>query len=344
MTNEITSENASQFSCKCCAFQCSKESEWTRHISTPKHKIRTNTNENTPKNAKDYACNLCAFQCSKEGDWTRHLATSKHTIRTNAPKTSQKTPQNATEYACNCGKKYKHASSLWNHQQKCKPTSHPIKDASNNYIVDKDLVMLLIKENSELKNMMITTQNQMMEVIKTGTHNTTHTNSHNKTFNLQFFLNETCKNAMNIMDFVDSLKLQLNDLERMGEIGFVNGMSNIIIKNLKSMDVTERPVHCTDQKREVIYVKDEGKWDKEEETKPKLRKAIKHIAHKNAKLIGEFKTKYPDYNTCASKISTQYNTMVIEAMGGIGSNDLCNENKIIKRISKEIMVEKETIL
>jgi hypothetical protein len=214
--------------------------------------------------------------------------------------------------------------------------------------------MLLIKENSELKNMMMeaqnqmmNTQNQMMEVIKTGTHNTTnntHTNSHNKTFNLQFFLNETCKNAMNIMDFVDSLKLQLNDLERMGEIGFVNGMSNIIIKNLKSMDVTERPVHCTDQKREVIYVKDEGKWDKEEDTKPKLRKAIKHIAHKNAKLIGEFKTKYPDYNTCASKISTQYNTMVIEAMGGIGSNDLCNENKIIKRISKEIMVEKETIL
>jgi hypothetical protein len=206
----------------------------------------------------------------------------------------------------------------------------------------------IIKENSELKNMMMTTQkqimttqNQMMDVIKTGTHNTTTTNSHNKTFNLQFFLNETCKNAMNIMDFVDSLKLQLNDLERMGEIGFVNGMSNIIIKNLQSMDVTERPVHCTDQKREVIYVKDEGKWDKEEETKPKLRKAIKHIAHKNAKLIGEFKEKHPDYKTCASNISTQYNTMVIEAMGGMGSNDLCNENKIIKRISKEIMVEKE---
>ena len=188
------------------------------------------------------------------------------------------------------------------------------------------------------------TQQMMMEVIKTGTHNvntTNNTNSHNKTFNLQFFLNETCKNAMNIMDFVDSLKLQLTDLERMGEIGFVTGMSNIIIKNLQSMDVTERPVHCTDQKREVIYVKDDGKWDKEEEAKPKLRKAIKHIAHKNAKLIGEFKVKHPDYCKSAAKISTQYNTMVIEAMGGIGSNDLCNENKIIKRISKEIMVDKE---
>ena len=342
MTTEITSEYATKFGCDLCAFQCSKESEWIRHVSTAKHKILSDTTPNAPKHIKEYACNLCAFQCSKEGDWTRHLSTSKHKIRTTAPKTPPNTPKNAKEYACNCGKKYKHSSSLWNHQQKCKPTSHPIKDASNNYIVDKDLIMLLIKENSELKNMMMTTQNQMMEVIKNGTHNTTTTtNSHNKTFNLQFFLNETCKNAMNIMDFVDSLKLQLNDLERMGEIGFVNGMSNIIIKNLQSLDVTERPVHCTDQKREVIYVKDEGKWDKEEETKPKLRKAITHIAHKNAKLIGEFKTKYPDYKTCASKISTQYNTMVIEAMGGVGCVDVTNENKIIKRISKEIMVEKE---
>ena len=307
--------------------------------------------EKTQKNSKTYHCELCDFVTSNSTGYDRHILTRKHQTRTGLTNFAQK---NSEQFICNtCNKCYKARNSLWYHQQKCKPTSHPIKDASNNYIVDKDLVMLLIKENSELKHMMIeaqnqmmNTQNQMMEVIKTGTHNTTntHTNSHNKTFNLQFFLNETCKNAMNIMDFVDSLKLQLNDLERMGEIGFVNGMSNIIIKNLQNLDVTERPVHCTDQKREVIYVKDEGKWDKEEDTKPKLRKAIKHIAHKNAKLIGEFKTKHPDYNTCASKISTQYNTMVIEAMGGIGSNDLCNENKIIKRISKEIMVEKETIL
>jgi len=290
------------------------------------------TNIKVPKGSEKYFCETCDYTTCRESQYNRHLSTPKHHIRTH---TNENVPKSSTEYACNCGKKYKHASSLWNHQQKC---TQPIKDASNNYIVDKDLVMLLIKENSELKNM-------MMEVIKTGTHNTnttnTHTNSHNKTFNLQFFLNETCKNAMNIMDFVESLKLQLNDLERMGEIGFVNGMSNIIIKNLQGMDVTERPVHCTDQKREVIYVKDEGKWDKEEETKPKLRKAIKHIAHKNAKLIGDFKVKHPDYCQSAAKISTQYNTMVIEAMGGIGSNDLCNENKIIKRISKEILVEKD---
>ena len=297
------------------------------------------TNKNKQKNAIDYCCIICDFKCIKKHNYTKHLLTAKHQIRTNTNENKQK---NAEEYSCDCGKKYKHASSLWNHHNKCVVLSKPNTDTSNNFVIDKELVMSIlkqnadiIKENSELKNM-------MLEVIKTGSHNTTNnTNSHNKTFNLQFFLNETCKNAMNIMDFVDSLKLQLNDLERMGEIGFVNGMSNIIIKNLQNMDITERPVHCTDQKREVIYVKDADKWDKEEDTKPKLRKAIKHIAHKNAKLIGEFKTKYPDYRTSASKISDQYNTMVIEAMGGMGSNDLCNENKIIKRISKEIMVDKD---
>ena len=294
------------------------------------------TNKNKQKNADEYCCIMCDFKCSKKHNYAKHLMTAKHQIRTNTNENKQK---NADEYSCDCGKKYKHASSLWNHQKKC---VFLLTDTSNNFVIDKELVMSIlkqnadiIKENSELKNM-------MLEVIKTGSHNTTNnTNSHNKTFNLQFFLNETCKNAMNIMDFVDSLKLQLNDLERMGEIGFVNGMSNIIIKNLQNMDITERPVHCTDQKREVIYVKDADKWDKEEETKPKLRKAIKHIAHKNAKLIGEFKVKHPDYSKSASKISTQYNTMVIEAMGGMDSNDLCNENKIIKRISKEIMVDKD---
>ena len=314
--------------------------------------------QKTIKNSKIYHCDLCDFDTSNLGDYKRHMSTLKHTKRHLATISNHlATPKNAAIYACEkCNKSYCDKSGLWRHNKKCGASPAP----SANFVIDKELIMLLIKENSELKNMLVeehkttqqaqqmmleehkSTQQLMLEVIKTGTHNTTtNTNSHNKTFNLQFFLNETCKNAMNIMDFVDSLKLQFVDLERMGEIGFVNGMSNIIIKNLQNMDITERPVHCTDQKREVIYVKDADKWDKEEDTKPKLRKAIKHITHKNAKLIGEFKVKHPDYCKSASKISTQYNTMVIEAMGGIGSNDASNENKIIKRISKEIMVDKD---
>ena len=174
-----------------------------------------------------------------------------------------------------------------------------------------------------------------MELLKNGTQQITN-NNNNKTFNLQFFLNDTCKNAMNIMDFVNNLQLQLDDLEKMGEVGYVNGMSNIIIKNLKDMDVTERPVHCTDAKREVLYVKDEDKWDKETSDKPKIRKAIKHVAHKNARLLQEFKEKHPDCTKSESKHSDTYTKLMVEAMGGKGSNDDEQESKIIKKVSKEI--------
>jgi hypothetical protein len=198
--------------------------------------------------------------------------------------------------------------------------------------------MTLIKENHELKNMMMNTQNKMLEVLEKGTHNT---NCHNKTFNLQFFLNDTCKDAMNIMDFVNNLNLQLSDLEKMGEIGYVNGISNIIVKNLKDMDVTSRPIHCTDVKREVLYIKDEDKWDKEANDHPKVRNIIKHIAHKNSKLLNEFKEKYPDYNNSSSKISDQYNKILIESMGGKGDNDYEKETKIIKNLSKEVVLDKD---
>jgi hypothetical protein len=209
--------------------------------------------------------------------------------------------------------------------------------------------MMLIKDNSELKNMMMEVikndkselTNMMMEVIKNGTHNTSntnsHNNSHNKSFNLNFFLNETCKDAMNIMDFVDSIKLQLSDLERVGEFGFVDGISNIIVQNLKALDVTERPIHCTDKKREVLYVKDENKWEKDED-KNKIKKAIKRVANKNIRLLPAFKQKYPDCNKSASIHSDQYNKMIVESMDTDGEN----ENKIITNISKQVLVEKES--
>jgi hypothetical protein len=192
----------------------------------------------------------------------------------------------------------------------------------------------LVEQNSEL-----------LEVIKNGTHNTSHshnnTNSHNKTFNLQFFLNETCKDAMNIMDFVDSIKLQLPDLEKLGEIGYVEGISSIITSNLKALDITQRPIHCTDKKREVLYIKDEDKWEKEDDQKNKLRKAIKRVAGKNQRLIPKFKEAHPDCIKAASRFSDQYNKMIIESMGGSGDNDLEKEDKIIKKITKEVVIDKE---
>jgi hypothetical protein len=145
---------------------------------------------------------------------------------------------------------------------------------------------------------------------------------------------------MNIMDFVHNLHLKLDDLEKMGEIGYVNGISNIIVKNLKDMDITARPIHCTDAKREVLYVKDENKWEKETIDYPKVRKAIKHIAHKNSKLLNDFKQQNPDYNKSDSKVSDHYNKLLIETLGGKGDNDYEKESKIIKNLSKEVLVDK----
>jgi hypothetical protein len=167
---------------------------------------------------------------------------------------------------------------------------------------------MLLKENTELKTM-------MMKVIENGTTSNSHntnTNSHNKAFNLNFFLNETCKNAMNITDFVDSIKLQLSDLMDIGEFGYVEGISKIIVKNLNDLDQTVRPIHCTDKKRETMYVKDEDKWEKDEE-KIKLNTTVKKVANKNIRMLSQFREKYPEYNNSSSHISDTYNKTIIEA-------------------------------
>ena len=158
---------------------------------------------------------------------------------------------------------------------------------------------MLIKENSELKNMMI-------KVIENGTNNNNNNtiNSHNKAFNLNVFLNETCKDAMNISDFIDSVKLQVSDLENVGKVGYIEGISNIIIKNLQALEVEKRPVHCADQKREVMYVKEDNIWEKEDEANKKLRKAIRTIAHKNICMLKAFRERYPDCQEYDSKQSS----------------------------------------
>ena len=297
---------------------------------------------------ESFICELCNYNTMSCKDYNKHLSTAKHKSRTFLNQSSTKIPS----FICECGKSYKARNSLWYHKKKC--TYNATNNLSSNHInnedykdfkIDKEFVMSLmtqnqelIKENNEFKQIVTETQNLMMEVIKNGTHNTT--NNNNNTFNLQFFLNETCKNAMNIMDFVDSIQLQLTDLERMGEIGYVNGMSNIIIKNLKDMEVTNRPMHCTDVKRETLYVKDEDKWDKESDGNPKMKKAIKHIARKNAIQLKKYKEKHPDCTKADSKHSDTYNKLLVEAMGGKGENDAIKEDKIIKKVAKEIIVEK----
>ena len=310
--------------------------------------MATNGNNIKQEISNYYCCNLCNFKTVRKNNYNVHILSNKHIKATNGNKNNQELSNNLICEICN--KIYKDRTGLWKHKKKC----HVINNDDKNQILnddclDKDqLILMLIKQNSELiketsefKNMMLEQQNMMMEVIKNGTNNTIHNNnSHNKSFNLNLFLNETCKDAMNIMDFVDSIKLQLSDLEKVGKIGFVEGISNIIVQKLNSLDETKRPVHCTDSKREVMYVKDENKWEKENDTKMKLRKAIKKVAHKNTMMLSEFRNKHPDCLKSESKVSDQYNKLVFEAMGGKGDNDSEKEHKIIKNIAKEVTIDK----
>ena len=297
------------------------------------------SNDFDPKKTPNFTCNLCDFTSSNKKDYNRHVQTKKHIFNVSQGFSTDLTQKNP--YECNCGKTYKDNSGLWRHKKKCnvkeKDNTDSEDNSQSNEIQElKEFMKYLMKENSEMKNM-------MLEVIKTGTHNTTntHTNSHNKTFNLQFFLNETCKDAMNIMDFVDSVKLQLSDLENVGKLGYVDGISNIIVKNLKALDVEKRPVHCTDSKREILYIKDDDKWEKENEENNKIKKVIKKIAYKNQRLLPEFKKEHPDCGKYHSKYSDQYNKIVVESMGGSGDNDDEKEDKIIKNVAKQVIIDKE---
>jgi hypothetical protein len=302
-----------------------------------------------PKNA-DFHCFVCDFKCLKKSNFETHCNTKKHIHRVNGNEMENVEIVKNAENICKCGKKYTTNSGLWKHSKNCNFKDNTTKNTiEKNEASDKDLIMILINENKELKTLMLEQQNMIMKVIENGRHNTTnnntttHTNSHNKAFNLNFFLNETCKDAMNIMDFVDSIKLQLSDLEGVGELGYVEGISKIILKNLKELDVTQRPVHCTDKKRETMYIKDEDKWEKDDE-RLKLHKVVRKVACKNQNLIPKFKEIHPDCGKYNSKFSDQYNKIIVESMGGSGDNDFEKEEKIIKNISKQVFIDKEETL
>jgi hypothetical protein len=291
--------------------------------------------EKNPKTPQLFECKSCDYSTYNLKDYKRHLLTDKHSSRSKLNDLEQKNLKKPKEFVCSiCKKSYRVRNSLWYHEQKC---SKEIPSDKCTVITtdptDKELIMLLIKENSELKSM-------MMKVIENGTHNTTNnninTNSHNKAFNLNFFLNETCKNAMNITDFVDSIKLQLSDLMDVGELGYVDGISKIIVKNLNNLDETIRPIHCTDKKRETFYVKDQNQWEKEDDNKTRLKKAVKMIANKNIRLLPQYRAKFPDYNDSDSIHSDEHSKIVIESM----ACDKEKDDKIIRNISNVTTIHK----
>jgi hypothetical protein len=303
--------------------------------------MEQNETKSCYKIAQKYCCNTCDYNTSKKSSFDKHLLTRKHIDET-------KVKQNIL-LICECNKVFNSRTTLWRHKKKCsqnmcdgeKTQLIDISESHNN--ITPDLILNIIQQNQEFKDLLLEQNKLIIEISKNNntTNNTNiNNNSHNKSFNLNLFLNETCKDAMNIMDFVDSIKIQLADIESIGELGFVNGISKLIIKNLKALDENQRPVHCSDPKRDSLYVKDANVWEKEDSENKKIKKAIKYISHKNICAIPEWKAKYPDCIYSDSKKSDQYNHIVIEAMGGPGDNDAEKADKIVNKIAKEVTINK----
>lgn len=338
--------------------------------------------EKSPKISYKFSCNLCDYKCCKESEYNKHLLTRKH--QNNAELGSKNIH---IEYKCKCGKLYKFRQGLSLHKKTCKELMIVNEQSMGNEMIlsttnesdfkvdDKNFIELLIKDNSEIKNIVLDIvksntellikentefkniildmvksntelQKQMIDVCKSNSNINTNincnNNSNNKTFNLQFFLNEQCKDAMNITDFANSFDLQLSDLESVGELGYVEGITKIMVDKLNSMDIYKRPIHCSDAKREIIYVKDADVWAKEEKDNPKLRQAIKSVSFRNMKLVYNWSNAYPESKDNQSRLNDKYMKLVIQSTGGNGPI-LESENKIIRRIAKEIVIDKSQL-
>ena len=321
---------------------------------TAKHNLLTSVNKEVSQKVADFfECNKCDYRTSKQSNYNKHIMTAKHLSITPATKSS--------EYilACECcNKKYNSRVGLWAHKKKscsnnmiqpCYEERSAEKEnitRHDNFNVDfiiemmkenqefKSLIMEQQKENKELVNKMVEiTQNQLV-VPNTINNNTT--NNNNQKFNLNFFLNETCKDAMNIQEFIENIKITFEDLLTVGNVGFVNGITDIFMKQLRDMDVEKRPIHCTDSKREIIYLKANNRWNKDDKENKQLKDAIEKVEYKNVASLHQWCAENPD-----SKINNTPNNLLrdkifLQTLQG----DDKTRDKIIKNISKEIVIDK----
>jgi len=239
----------------------------------------------SPKIAKKFICEKCNYTCSKKSDYNKHLMTAKHKMEILGKKMSQKV---ATPLVCSCGKKYKVYSGLWKHKKKCIQVNNTVQEnleekpsfmdiiTQNKEIMDALVLQneLLMKKNSELTNTIIEQSNTIQEIVPKIGNNTI--NNH---FNIQNFLNNDCKDAINFSEFIENMKVSFEDLEHQADVGYINGVSKLFIENLRDLGTHKRPIHCTDKKRKTLYIKENNEWDKEG-SQDKLKKGIREVSRK----------------------------------------------------------------
>ena len=323
------------------------------------------------ENAENFICEKCNFICSKKSNFNVHLSTLKHQIRTSTkPPTNKKNAENK-KHECPCGKYYMHASSLWNHRKKCFveygvniPNMNAVENiVQNNQVITTmsspiqsmtetgeltKIILELVRENKDFKNMLIEQHKTMIELSQkptiTNTDNSHNTNSNNKQFNLNFFLNEQCKNAINLSEFVENVKLGFNELENVADMGYVDGVTQIFMNGLKELDIYNRPLHCTDIKREIMHVRENNMWVKDTPEQVKIKSAIRRIAFRNIQQISEWNKLHPDSEILDTDDFNRSFQIMKQSLG-----DTCpggvekNNDKIAKNIIKAVYVDKQSI-
>jgi len=291
------------------------------------------------KVAQKFYCSKCDYSTTRQYNLLKHETTAKHLLDDAG---LQKVAHSV--HCCDtCNRQFKYRQGLWKHKKKCSVAPSKIEitelvpEETGISLTNTNLILQVLKQNEELIHQNQEMQKQIMEMAKEGkvVHNTV---NHNK-FNLNFFLNETCKDALNLKDFVASLQLQPSDLERVGELGYVDGISKIFIEGLKQLDITKRPIHCSDVKREILYIRDQDAWEKENQERKNMQWAIQHIAHKNVQQIPIWQKEHPEHKEYESSVNEKYLKIVYESMGGKHELET-NYHRIIKNVAKEVIIDK----
>jgi hypothetical protein len=330
----------------------------TDQKQTPLHseKILQNTIKKMPQPQQHLRCDSCGFTSIKQSNWLAHISTKKHQRNTNTELMNDK-------LRCECGKKYKHTSSLYNHRKICNstladqtiPTGMFMEFMKKNQEIqssiveqNKELQITILHQNQEVQSTILEQnkelQNKLLELSqKPQTITTTNIqNNVQNNFNLNMFLNEQCKDAISITDFIDSLQLEVSDLEATGKLGYVLGISRIFINKLKELDIHERPLHCTDIKRETVYIKDKDVWEKESKEKSTLKQVVKKIARKNLQQLPAWQQQNPDFKTLDTPENNEFMKISLSALGAYSTEEEEKDiNKIMKNVLKEVVVDKK---
>ena len=295
------------------------------------------------KNAEKFTCIKCDFKCSKYSNYTKHLMTRKHQMIVNdSENDSKKIPKNVKLYTCECGKEYKYDSGYYRHKKTCTYVPEPEPEVKEKTLVTQEkttedkLLEYIEKQDKALDKLVEKLEDVSSQTKVINNYNTTNN------FNLNMFLNDTCKNAMNITDFMESIKLTLADIDNLGKVGYVDAVSKVIVDGLNQLDVSERPIHCTDAKRNSLYLKNNDEWNKEAADMPNIKKVIKNITNKNQSKIYDWMDHNPAHKSLGTAKHREYMSIVGEAMGPTTDEEETTKFKsIINRVSSATIIDKQ---